>query len=450
MKNLTLLLIFCCAFLIISCEANKDQATADLPETEQKLSDDELLTLVQAKTFQYFWDGAEPTSGMGCERIHLDGVYPQNDKSVVTSGGSGFGVMAILVGIERGFITRQEGVDRLLKIANFLKTADRFHGAWPHWMYGESGKTKPFSKNDDGGDLVETSFMAQGLICVREYFKDGNEQEKQLAAAADTLWREIEWDWYRGPNQENILFWHWSPNFGWEKNFRITGYNECLITYVMAACSPTHPVPPEVYHEGWAMSGNMTGGPTKYGLTLALKHNGAPEYGGPLFWSHYSFLGLDPRNLSDQYADYWEHNKNHVLIDRQYCIENPKNYKGYSENTWGLTSSYSPKGYASHKPERDLGVIAPTAALSSLPYAPNEVMAVMRHFYEELGDKLMGPYGFYDAYSEHENWYPQKYLAIDQGPIVVMIENHRTGLLWDLFMSAPEVKTGLDKLGFAY
>lgn len=448
MKNLTLIL--CCAFFIFSCEAKKDQAVADPPEAEQKLSDDELLTLVQAKTFQYFWDGAEPTSGMGCERIHLDGIYPQNDKSVVTSGGSGFGVMAILVGIERGFITRQEGVDRLLKITNFLKTADRFHGAWPHWMYGETGKTKPFSKNDDGGDLVETSFMAQGLICVREYFKDGNDEEKQLAAAADTLWQEIEWDWYRGPKQENILFWHWSPNFGWEKNFRITGYNECLITYVMAACSPTHPVPAEVYHEGWAMSGDMTGGPTKYGLTLALKHNGAPEYGGPLFWAHYSFLGLDPRNLSDQYANYWEHNKNHVLIDRQYCIENPKNYKGYGENAWGLTSSYSPKGYASHKPERDLGVIAPTAALSSLPYAPDEVMLVMRHFYENMGDKLMGPYGFYDAYSEHENWYPQKYLAIDQGPIVVMIENHRTGLLWDLFMSAPEVKTGLDKLGFNY
>lgn len=450
MKKLVYSLLLSAAALVFSCDANKDQAAAGPPEVDQKLSDDELLNLVQAKTFQYFWDGAEPSSGMARERFHADGVYPQNDKNVVTSGGSGFGIMAILVGIERGFITRQEGVDRLLKITNFLKNADRFHGAWPHWMYGETGKTKPFSKKDDGGDIVETSFMAQGLICVRQYFKDGNQQEQQLAAAADTLWREIDWNWYRGPNQENIIYWHWSPNYNWEMNFGITGYNECLITYVMAACSPTHPVPPEVYHEGWAKGGDITGGPTKYGHTLALNHNGAPEYGGPLFWAHYSFLGLDPRNLSDQYANYWEHNKNHVLINRQYCIENPNNFKGYGENAWGLTSSYSPKGYAGHKPERDLGVISPTAALSSMPYAPAEVMQVIRHFHDNLGDKLMGPYGFFDAYSEQEDWFPQKYLAIDQGPIVVMIENHRTGLLWDLFMAAPEVQAGLDTLGFTF
>lgn len=452
MKHLAYLLLLSIVAISFACSdtKKKEATTTQTTETEQQLTDDELLTLVEEKTFQYFWDGAEPISGMARERFHMDGIYPQNDKSVVTSGGSGFGVMAILVGIERGFITRKEGVDRLLRIVNFLKTADRFHGAWPHWMYGESGKTKPFSKKDDGGDLVETSFMAQGLICVRQYFKDGNEQEKQLAAAADTLWREIEWDWYQGPDQENILFWHWSPNFGWEMNFGIKGYNECLITYVMAACSPTHPIPAAAYHEGWAKGGDITGGPTKYGYTLALQHNGSPEYGGPLFWAHYSYLGLDPRNLSDQYANYWEHNKNHVLINRQYCIENPNNYKGYGEDAWGLTSSYSIKGYAGHKPGRDLGVISPTAALSSMPYAPAEVMKVIRHFHEDLGDKLMGPYGFYDAYSEHEDWFPQKYLAIDQGPIVVMIENHRTGLLWDLFMSAPEIQAGLDKLGFEY
>jgi len=449
MKNLILfssLLLILAAF---SCNP-KDNLSDSPAETEEKLSDEELMTLVQEKTFQYFWDGAEPHSGLARERFHVDGVYPQDDKNVITSGGGGFGLMAILVGIERGFISREEGVDRLLKIADFLKTCDRFHGAWPHWMYGESGKTKPFSKNDDGGDIVETSFMAQGLICVREYFKDGNEQEQQLAAAVDTLWREIDWNWYRGPEQENILYWHWSPNVGWEMNHKIFGYNECLITYVMAACSPTHPIPAEVYHEGWARGGEIKGEATPYGLPLALEHNGSPEYGGPLFWAHYSFLGLDPRNLSDQYADYWEHNKNHTLVNRRHCIENPHNYKGYGENAWGLTSSYSIKGYAGHKPARDLGVISPTAALSSIPYTPEESMKVMRYFYEELGDKLMGPYGFYDAYSAEENWFPQKYLAIDQGPIVVMIENHRSGLLWDLFMQAPEVQNGLKKLGFNF
>ncbi len=448
MKKLTFFLFASLIAFIFSC--NPKQQGEDSQGDSETLSDEQLLDLVQEKTFQYFWDGAEPASGMARERFHVDGEYPHDDKNVVTSGGSGFGVMAILAGIDRGFITREEGVDRLMKISDFLKNCDRYHGAWSHWIYGETGKTKPFGKKDNGGDIVETSFMAQGLICVREYFKDGNEKEQQLAAAVDTLWREIEWDWYRGPEKENVLYWHWSPEYAWEMDHEIQGYNECLITYVMAACSPTHPIPPEVYHEGWARNGDMKGGPTAYGYELDLKFNGSPEYGGPLFWAHYSYLGLDPRNLSDQYADYWKLNKNHTLINRQHCIENPHNYKGYGENAWGLTASYSIKGYSAHKPARDLGVISPTAALSSMPYTPEESIQAMRYFYEKLGDKLMGPYGFYDAYSEEEDWFPQRYLAIDQGPIVVMMENYRSGLLWDLFMQAPEVQEGLTKLGFSY
>ncbi len=449
MKKLTLLLSAYLIVFIFSCNSKPKEEKTSSAEIE-KLSDEQLLDLVQEKTFQYFWDGAEPNSGMARERFHMDGNYPQDDKHIVTSGGSGFGVMAILAGIERGFITREEGVDRLIKIADFLKNCDRYHGVWAHWINGETGKTKPFSKKDNGGDIVETSFMAQGLICVREYFKDGNEKERLLAAAVDTLWREIEWDWHHGPEKENVLYWHWSPEYAWEMNHKIQGYNECLITYVMAACSPTHPIPAEVYHEGWAKGGDIKGGPTAYGYELALKHNGSPEYGGPLFWAHYSYLGLDPRNLSDQYADYSELNKNHTLINRQHCVENPHDYKGYGENAWGLTASYSLKGYSAHKPARDLGVISPTAALSSMPYTPEESIKAMRYFYEELGDKLMGPYGFYDAYSEEEDWFPQKYLAIDQGPIVVMMENYRSGLLWDLFMQAPEVQEGLTKLGFSF
>lgn len=414
-----------------------------------KLSDDSLLTLVQYKTFQYFWDGAEPTSGAARERFHTDNQYPDNDKHIITSGGTGFGVMAILVGIERKFITRRQGFEHLNKLVNWLEKADRFHGVWPHWLNGETGKVKPFSPKDDGGDLVETSYLAQGLLCVRQYFKDGNDQEKELAAKIDKLWKEIEFDWHRKNNQ-NVLYWHWSPKNQWEMNFPVEGYNECLIMYVLAAGSPTHGIPAEVYHEGWARKGAIRNDPAhqQYGYHLSLRHNGAEQFGGPLFWSHYSFLGLDPRNLKDRYADYWEHNRNHTLINRQYCLENPKHFKGYGENCWGLTASYSIKGYAAHSPTEDLGVISPTAALSSFPYTPEESMKVARHLYEDLGDKVFGIYGFYDAFSEDHDWYLPRYLAIDQGPIVVMIENHRTGLLWDLFMSAPEVKVAMDKLGF--
>ena len=421
---------------------------ATVTERPDVLTDDSLLTLVEYRTFQYFWDGAEPTSGAARERYHVDNVYPENDKHIITSGGTGFGVMAILVGIERDFITRQEGFERLNQLVDWLAKADRFHGVWPHWLDGETGKVKPFSPDDDGGDLVETSYLLQGLLCVRQYFKDGTEKEKALAAKIEKLWREVEFDWHR--NGKNVLYWHWSPKRQWKMNFAVQGYNECLILYILAAASPTHGIPAEVYHEGWARKGGIRNDSThqQYGYHLSLKHNFAPQYGGPLFWSHYSFLGLDPRNLQDDYADYWEHNKNHTLINRQYCIENPKHYKGYGENCWGLTASYSMKGYAAHSPNEDFGVISPTAAISSIPYTPEESMKVIRYLYSELGDKVFGEFGFYDAFSEHHNWYPTRYLAIDQGPAIVMIENYRTGLLWELFMSAPEIAAAKNKLGF--
>jgi len=432
--------------ILISCNSSQKKSTQ-----QQIISDDSLLTLVQFKTFQYFWDGAEPVSGAARERFHVDGEYPDNDKNIVTSGGTGFGVMAILVGIERKFITRQQGYERLVQIVFFLEKADKFHGVWPHWINGETGKTKPFSKKDDGGDLVETAYLMQGLLCVRQYFLNGTDDEKKLADRVDRLWKNVEWDWYR--NGKNILFWHWSPNYQWEMNFGIEGYNECLITYVLAASSPTHGVPADVYHEGWARNGKIRNDDLsqhQYGYHLDLHHKGAPLFGGPLFWSHYSFLGLDPRNLKDRYADYWAHNKTHTLINYQYCIQNPNKYKGYGVDCWGLTASYSPRFYAAHSPTKDLGVISPTAALSSFPYTPKESMRALKHFYYDLGDKILGSYGFYDAFCEPEGWYTQRYLAIDQGPQIVMIENYCSGLLWNLFMSCPEVKEGLMKLGFTF
>jgi hypothetical protein len=411
--------------------------------------DSVLFKTVQEKTFQYFWDGAEPNSGLARERFHADNEYPSHNKNIVTSGGSGFGLMAILVGIERGFISRTEGEQRLEKIVSFLEKADRFHGAWPHWWQGETGRVYPFSKYDDGGDLVETSFLVQGLLCARQYFVNGTDTEKSLAARIDKLWKEVEFDWYR--NGQNVLYWHWSPRYGWKMNFPVHGYNECLVMYILAASSPTHGVPPEVYHDGWAEKGKIKNNPPSYGMyKLQLHYQGDPPHGGPLFWAHYSYLGLDPRGLSDQYADYWKENTTQALINYQWCVDNPNHYKGYGPDSWGLTSSYSVRGYAGHAPsaENDLGVISPTAALSSFPYTPDQSMAAMKHWYNDMKDQLWGPYGFYDAFSETADWYPPRYLAIDQGPIVVMMENYRTGLLWKLFMSCPEIKEGLVKLDF--
>jgi hypothetical protein len=438
--------LFVTIAIFCSCSSSKSSkrtfnANSDSTQT------DSLLTLVQHQTFQYFWNGAEPNSGMARERINMDGIYPENDKDVVTTGGSGFGIMAILTGIERGFITRKEGVDRLEKITGFLEKADRFHGAWPHWLHGPTGKVKPFSKKDDGGDIVETAFLVQGLLCARQYLQKGDKKQQLLSTRIDKLWKEVDWNWYT--NRQNVLYWHWSPDYDWQMNFPIHGYNECLIAYILAAASPTHAVSAEVYHEGWAENGKIKSPSNHFGYTLQLHHQGAPN-GGPLFWAHYSYLGLDPHGLKDEYADYWKENENQALINYEWCIKDPLHYKGYGADSWGLTSSYSVKGYAGHAPseERDLGVIAPTAAISSIPYTPEKSIAAIKHWYHDMKDVLWGDYGFYDAFSETAKWYPQKYLAIDQGPQVVMIENYRTGLLWQLFMSCPEVKSGLMKLNF--
>ncbi len=435
----------------MSCSASKPEPTpksqkpkSDRPETFA--SDDEMLDYIQKVHFNYMWDGAEPTSGLACERIHLDGEYPENDQNVVTTGGSGFGIAGVLVAIDRGFVSRTDGVKRLTKIVDYLAKADRFHGVWPHWMYGPTGKVKPFGQKDNGGDLVESCFLMESLLCVRQYFKDGNADEQALCKKINQLWHEMEFDWYT-KGGEDVLYWHWSPSHGWEMNFPLQGYNECLIVYILAAASPTHTVPASCYHKGWARSGGIKSNAKPYGLPLELKHNGAEANGGPLFWAHYSYIGLDPRNLSDQYANYWNVVRNHALSDYKYCLANPKGYKGYGKDCWGLTASYSTAGYSAHCPTNDLGVITPTAALSSFPYTPEESMAALKGFYAK-GSWIWGKYGFYDAFSENAKWTKPRYLAIDQCTIAPMIENYRTGLLWDLFMSCEEVQQGLAKLGF--
>lgn len=400
------------------------------------ITDDELLTLVQRQHFKYFWDFGHPTSGLARER--------NTSGDLVTSGGSGFGIMAIVTGIHRNFITRAEGLARMQKIVNFLKTkAKRFHGAFPHWLDGSTGDVIPFSTKDNGADLVETSYLMQGLLTARQYFNGSDVAETTLRADINTLWNEVEWSWFR-KNNENVLYWHWSPNFAWDMNLPIRGWNECLITYALAASSTTYTIPKEVYDQGFATNGNMKNGQTYYGIQLPL----GPPYGGPLFFAHYSFQGINPNSLTDAYADYWTQNKNHTLINYSHSVSNVHGYYGYSDSCWGLTSSDDINGYKVHDPANDNGVISPTAALSSFPYTPVESMKALKFFYYVLGDKIWKEYGFIDAFSLHHLWFANSFLAIDQGPIITMIENHRSGLLWNLFMSCPEVKAGMRKIGF--
>ena len=336
------------------------QTSIDSSNKFPVISDDSLLTLVQKQTFKYFWDFAHPVSGLARER--------NSSGDLVTSGGSGFGIMAIVTGIHRNFISRAEGVSRMQKIVGFLKnTAQKFHGAFPHWLNGTTGAVMPFSAKDNGADLVETSYLIQGLLSARQYFNGTDAAETDLRNDINAIYHAVEWNFFR-KNNENVLYWHWSPNYNWDMNHKIQGWNECLITYILAASAPVYSIPKAVYDNGWAASGAIKNNNFYYGIQLSL----GPDHGGPLFFAHYSFLGINPKNLTDAYADYWTQNKNHTLINYNYSISNPKKQFGYSDKVWGLTASDIAGGYTASSPTNDVGVIAPTAALSSIPYTPDE------------------------------------------------------------------------------
>ena len=400
------------------------------------LSDNALLDLVQQQTLKYFVDFAHPACGMARER--------NTSGDVVTMGGSGFGIMGMVAGMNRGFITRDQGLTQFGKILTFLETCNRFHGAWPHWLNGNTGKVVPFGPKDDGGDIVETSYMVMGLYTMRQYLDSTNTSEKQMIDSINSLTSAIDYNWYT--QGQNVLYWNWSPDYGFAVNVKVQGYNETLITYVIAASSTTHPISAAAYHQGYAQNGAIVNGQSYYGITLPL----GEAYGGPLFFTQYTYLGLDPRHLSDMYANYWTQNVNQSMINYSYCVANPKKYLGYNSTSWGLTASDEPAGYSAHSPTNDDGVLTPTAAVSSLPYTPVESMDAIKKFYYILGNRLWGQYGFYDAYDPTASWWASSYLAIDEGPIVGMIENYRSQLLWNLFMSCPEVQQGLTKLGFTY
>lgn len=411
--------------------------------TVARISTEALMELVQETTFGYFWDFAEANSGLARETSKDEDIGGEGAR-IVTTGGSGFGISAFPVAVERGWITRAEAIERMNRILNFLENCETYHGAFSHWYFGDTGMTRDFSALDTGADIVETSFLIQGLLIVRQYFSLDEPEEIDIRNRISTIYDNVEWSFFeRG---QSVLTWHWSPEHEFAINLQVQGWNEALLPYVLAAGSNTFPINRQTYENGWSRNGQMINGNTFVGTTLPL----GVDFGGPLFYAHYSFIGLDPRNLSDQYANYWEQNRAHSLINYAYCRNNPRGFIGYGGDSWGLTASNDFNGYAVHDPLNDIGVITPTAALSSFPYTPEESTKAMEYFFYNLNDRLWGEFGFYDAFSEEFNWFDDGYLAIDQGPIITMIENHRTQLLWNLFMQDEQVQRGLENLGFNF
>ena len=425
----------------------------------RELRDDELLTMMQHACFHYYWDGADPYSGMTRENI-------PGDNRIVATGASGFGIMALMVGVDRHFITREQGVERLTKIVSFLEHADRYHGAWSHYMNGATGHTMPvFGMLDNGGDLVETSFLMQGLLAARQYFHGSEPAEQSIYRRITQLWQSVEWNWYRQTPQSNFLYWHWSPEWAFQIHHPLIGFNETMITYILAIASPTHAVPASMYYSGWSSQSEMaqhyregwsgqkdgnhySNGNTYFGIKLDV----GVGRGGPLFFTHYSFMGFDPHSLHDRFTkSYFENNRNIALINRAYAIQNPKHYAGYGADAWGLTASDGPHGYSAQAPDEadDIGNITPTGALASFPYTPDASMAALKHYYRDFGDTMWGIYGLRDAINPAAQWVSPIYMGLNQAPIVVMIENYRTGLVWKNFMSNPEIGEMLNKLNAA-
>jgi hypothetical protein len=426
------------------------------------LSDSALLDVVQRQTFRYFWHYAHPVSGLARERdltvkaeYYWDFINEADDEpnfskgefgpEACAIGGTGFGILSTIVAVNRGWIGKDTALRRLVKIVDFLIKADCYHGIYPHFMNGATGHTIPFGRLDDGADIVETSYLFMGLLCAKEYFNEDIPLQKYFRNRVTQMWDVANWNWHsKGDNKH--LYWHWSPYNDFDMNFPVYGYDEALITYIVSASSPRHSISKALYENSWVKSPSWKNSKSYYGLPLPL---GNFDKGGPLFFEQYTYMGIDPRQLTDSMGiDYWQQVRNHTLINRAYCIENPKKYTGYGENCWGLTAGDSYKGYVAHCPEVDLGVIQPTAALSSFPYTPEYSMQVLKHLYYDLGDKIWGEYGFADGFSETKKWYAKSHLAIDEGPIVVMIENYRSALIWNLFMKIPDVQNGLRKLGF--
>lgn len=419
------------------------------------MTDEQLLDMVQEAGFQYYWEGAEPVSGLARENI-------PGRKNMIATGASGFGIMAIITAVERGFITREEAVERFLRITSFLEKADKFHGAVSHFIDGPTGKVEPFfGARDNGGDLVETSFLFQGLLAAHQYFNKETDHEKQIRKSIDTLWKNIEWNWYKRYKDSPYLYWHWSPDKEWVINHRLIGWNETMITYLLAIMGPKHGVSPEMYYSGWAgkeqyaqeyridwsrvTDGSMyTNGNTYFGEKLKV----GVSNGGPLFFIHYSYLGLNPHQFTDKYVNYFENNRKIALINYRYCIENQGGYAGYGADCWGLTASDFAWNYQAQEPmpHRDNGTIAPTGALASFPYTPEESMNALKNYYRNMGKFLWGEYGFRDACNLTVNWCSPLFMGLNQAPVTVMIENYRSGLIWDLFMSHPDVRKGIDKI----
>lgn len=435
------------AFYLVRAVNSSQQESADsaiVSATPRGFaSDAEFLEYLQRACFGFFWYEANPTNGL------------IRDRSTVSSPCSiaavGFGLTAIAVGIDHGWITRAQGRERVRQtLQTFWEKPQGTNagGVIGHrgWFYHFLDMTTATRTWTCELSSIDTALLLAGVLYARQYFTNAEPDEAAIRALADALVNRVDWDWMR--NGQDALSMGWKPESGFLGS-RWVGYNEAMILYLLGLGAATNPLPPTSW-TAWTSSYQWR---TNYGQ----RYVPFP----PLFGHQYSHCWVDFRHVADTYmrgkeSTYFANSRRATLAQRAYCIANPGGFAGYGSNVWGLTACDGPGtgGYAGYTargappPQNDDGTIAPTAVGGSVPFAPEVCVPTLRHFYERSRTNLWTGYGFRDAFNLTAGWWDPDVLGIDQGPIVLMIENHRTQRVWKRFTPAPEIQRGLARAGF--
>ncbi|MFH1368572.1 MAG: glucoamylase family protein [Elusimicrobiota bacterium] len=402
-----------------------DENEAKKKEFEEisHLPEDELLDFIQKKTFDYFWYEASPVTYLVKDRSTLS--------SSASTGATGFGLTALCIGVERKWITKRQAETRVVKTLEALKDmVAKENGYFYHWVKSHTGRRDGVSEVSS----VDTALLIGGVLTVREYFSS-----RKIRKLADEIFQAIDWPWMFGMDQSSgTLLMGWDPESGFDKYIRWDMFAEEMMMYLLALGSPTHPIPDACWH--------AFGRPVKdYYGNKYIYHDGES-----MFVYTYSHAWVDFRNRHDQYADYFKNSQSAIRSNFEFCRNNADKFKTYREGYWGISASDGPRAYAGYGAVYGMhdGTIPPYSLCAAVPFTPDIAIPAIRKLLAEYGPRVWGKYGFVSAFNLDQEWFATEHIGIDEGIILLMIENYRTGFVWKKFMSNPYIQSGMKKAGF--
>lgn len=391
----------------------------------QTASEDQLLDLVERSAFGYFWNEANPQNGLIKDRCY---AFGPDQRKIASIAAVGFGLSAICVADKRGWVSREAAYERVYTTLKFFqRSAQKYNGFFFHYYEMDTGA--PLHGCEISS--IDTGLLLAGILTVKNYYK-GTEVETM----ARTLLEQVNWQWMM--NNENYLSMAWFPGNRFLPHLW-RDYNEAIMLYFFGVGSPTYPIPASVWGSIDREKFKYAGGE----FVVAAGENSLFEHQYPQVW-------LDLRGLIDQNGvDYFDNSAAATIANRQWCLDNAKKYKTFAAGFWGLTACDGPNEYVVNgAPYGNCdGTVAPTAPIGSIPFTPELAIEQIRKYFT-LNERLWGKYGFVDAFNLDKDWFSSVYIGIDQGPIVLMIENHRTGMIWDLVRDDPMIRMSCDKMGF--